>query len=204
MSCNEVISTETINTVTVTPVENTVVSSEASNSVVEVCCEDDQIISSENVIETAEVSTTLNVVTEETEREVIESTCGGGGGTGTTSVLIGTVQSGENISALRVVSADPADGKVYYTDNTELASAETAIGISLTAALADAELQVVQEGAFEDAGWSWNTAGNPALFVTTNGVITQTPPTSGFTQKVGFIITATKIYVKIETPIYLT
>jgi hypothetical protein len=53
-----------------------------------------------------------------------------------------------------------------------------------------------------EAGWAW-TIGSP-VYLSANGTLSHTAPSSGFALVIGFALTATKIFIDIKQPIILT
>lgn len=94
-----------------------------------------------------------------------------------------------------------AGGEVAYADNTNSSHLGKVLGLSLNAANVGEEVEVLLFGYTEFNGWSWNTA--LPIFASTNGLLTQTPPTTGFSQIVGTAETATRIYFRLREPISL-
>ena len=112
----------------------------------------------------------------------------------------GTFTAGENISALRVVRSGPSG--VVYADSSDLADADMAIGISTISAVQGASVTVKSGGLMTDVSWNW-TLDKPIYFTST-GALTQTAPTTGFSQQVATPATATTINVNINQSIKLT
>ena len=106
----------------------------------------------------------------------------------------------ENISALRVLASDDL-GQVVYADNNSVGQAFKVMGISISTGLLGANVTLQTEGILTDAGWSW--AGTGPLFVGTNGVLTQTPPTNGYSVVVGWPTNPTTIFININHAIIL-
>jgi hypothetical protein len=115
----------------------------------------------------------------------------------------GAVQSvaGEALSALRVVYADPADGRAYYADNGTLSHAASLIGVTTAAVTAGDTVDIQASGYLTDSNWSWDTDGDPALYLGTNGAIVQGAPGGAFVAPVGFVVSPTKIFIRIHQSI---
>jgi len=111
--------------------------------------------------------------------------------------------AGEALSALRVVYADPTDGRVYYADKGTAAHGGRVLGLTLAAAAAGDEVAVQTQGRAQDAGWDWDTAAAPGLFLGSAGAITQGAPATGFVLRVGFVKAADEAFIRIDPPIYL-
>ena len=111
--------------------------------------------------------------------------------------------AGETLSALRIVYVNRSTGKVRYADKDTAVHSHSVIGLTTEAVNLDEQVDIQTLGVVTDNSWSWNMSGDTSLYLGTNGALTQTPPTSGFSMKVGFAMSATKIYVRIETPVFL-
>lgn len=99
-----------------------------------------------------------------------------------------------NLSALRAVTTDGAGAAVYASNDT-VANA-VVVGITFTAASAGQSVQIKTSGIIEDAGWTWTKG---AVFLGTNGTLTQSAPTGGaVVVQVGRAITPTKLQIDIE------
>lgn len=102
------------------------------------------------------------------------------------------------IGGNRFVVSD-GDGHVQYATSDDLTHAGKVLGITLGAAVAGDSISIQRVGEVEEAGWNW-TLDQP-VYLGTNGLATQTQPTSVFSLIVGFPITATKLFVSIREPI---
>lgn len=104
------------------------------------------------------------------------------------------------LSALRFVRTNAA-GKVEYAQPLNLAHVNV-LGLVLTAASAlDDAVQVATAGRITDGSWAWDAS--LPLWLSTNGTMTQTPPTSGFSLVVARAVSPTTIVVAIGLPITL-
>lgn len=119
-----------------------------------------------------------------------------GGGSGGGSV---TGAAAVTISAHLAVAASTAGVVPGDSQNTALAGA--VIGISATAANAGGSVTVQTSGPLVFSGWSW-TAGQP-VYAGANGVLTQTPPATGFLQVVGIAQASDTVIVGVEAPFIL-
>lgn len=88
-----------------------------------------------------------------------------------------------------------------YADNTTTAHKNKVIGITTGAALSGASATIQTFGEITNSGWSWTTG--ESIYLSTNGLLTQTVPTSGFVLILGFAISATKMFINIKQPIIL-
>lgn len=105
----------------------------------------------------------------------------------------------ENLSALRCVAV--FDDVAILLSSTDPDGANRCAGITLTAALKDAELIVLSSGVLSDSSWSW--IDDRPIYCGTDGRLTQTPPETGFSQIVAIPLSATKILFKINEAITL-
>jgi hypothetical protein len=68
-----------------------------------------------------------------------------------------------------------SNGSVGYADNLTASHAYLVIGISQSAAMSGAPVDIYNRAIVTESGWSW-TAGQP-VFCGANGLLTQVPPT---------------------------
>ena len=108
--------------------------------------------------------------------------------------------SGESLSSNRLVYVEKSDGKVYYADNTNTDHLHSVLGITQTAVGAEESVNVLYFGLKTNTGWAWNMTIDTSLYLSTNGLLTQTPPTTGFLMPVGFATTATTAFIRLDTP----
>ena len=107
-----------------------------------------------------------------------------------------------NLSGHRLCRAD-LTGKAEYSDNTVLIDAGMTIGVTTGAALIGALATLQTFGEMSDVSFSFTPGA--AIYVGTNGMLTQTPPSGGaaFSQIIGVAITATSLFLNIQLPIIL-
>jgi hypothetical protein len=92
---------------------------------------------------------------------------------------------------------------VRYADKDSVSHAGRVLGLTLGAAALDADVSIQTLGPVEDSGWSWSTGSDPTLFVGDNGALVQgTPPAGSFVLPVGFVMSATKAFIRIGTPVF--
>lgn len=103
-----------------------------------------------------------------------------------------------SISGHRMVMLDALE-RASYADASTLEHASRVVGVTIAAAAGGASVTIRTRGELDEPSFSF-TAGLP-LFLGSAGVLTQTPPSSGFVLIVGFAITATKIFVAIQQPL---
>ena len=121
-------------------------------------------------------------------------------GTNTTDIYT----AGEALSALKIVRIDPADGKLYLADGTDIADYQSIVGMTMEAVSTESNPNILFKGPHTDSNWNWNMSGNVSLFLGANGQITQTPLTSGFSLRVGFATSPQSIFLHQGEPIILT
>ncbi len=92
-------------------------------------------------------------------------------------------------------------GAAIYTDNTSLPDANLVLGITRGAADAGALAQIQFNGLMAEPSWAWTP--DLPVFVGVAGVLTQTPPTSGFSLIVGIATRADQIFIGAKAPIVL-
>ncbi len=114
--------------------------------------------------------------------------------------LVVTKTAGETISAGKAVYLDTAT-VVKLSDHSVVAR-QKCIGVAKTAATAGNSIEIIVDGAFEDAIFSGFTINEP-IWVGTSGVLTQTPPTSGVLLEAGYYLGENKIEIEIKRPIIL-
>lgn len=92
-------------------------------------------------------------------------------------------------------------GAVGYASSAVAADANSVLGITTGAAATGAAINVQASGEMTEVSWNW-TPGLP-VFLGTNGLLTQTPPVSGFQLVLGVAISPTKLAINIKQPIVL-
>lgn len=116
------------------------------------------------------------------------------------SVSISLIASGA-IGGHRVVVTN-GDGTCSYADASNVAHKMRIVGISSSAAIDGADVIIVTLGKIIETSWNW-TIGEP-VFVGTNGLLTQTAPTTpSFQHIIGVAIDADTIFVQQNQPIIL-
>lgn len=110
---------------------------------------------------------------------------------------VATIQlvAGISLGGNRVVT-----GAANYADNTDIATAGRAIGMTQGAAVLGATVNIVTVGELD--GFSGLTINNP-VYLSTNGTTTQVLPITGYIQRIGVAISATKILINLSEPLGL-
>lgn len=122
---------------------------------------------------------------------------GSPGPSGTGSVVY---DAGIPLSGHRVVFID-TDGLAYYADHDRLQDSQRVLGITIGAVTQHAPAVIMLFGEMTEPTWSWIEGFY--IFLGSNGVLTQTPPVTGFQMEVAFAITSTKIMINPKPPIVL-
>lgn len=105
--------------------------------------------------------------------------------------------AGVSLSALRAVTTN-SSGEAIYASNNTLANAQV-VGITLGAASSAQQVGVKTFGPMSDASWNWTKG---AVYLGTNGQLTQTAPSGGaIIVQVGRALTATQLFVDVDTTI---
>lgn len=112
----------------------------------------------------------------------------------------GSFVAASPVGATRIVVTDSA-GKIEHADSSDVADFDNVLGLTLTAAGTGVSAIVLILGPHEDLSFTFTP--KQALFFTSAGVLTQTAPSGGFSKKVGWAITATKIFISLKTGIKL-
>lgn len=104
------------------------------------------------------------------------------------------------IGGNRIVVVNSED-KIIYADKDTAAHAAKIFGLTTGAVETGATAKVQTNGVMQEPSWNWTL--DVPIYVGNNGLLTQTPPTTGFLCIVGFPITATSIFIKINPSINL-
>ena len=111
-----------------------------------------------------------------------------------------TKMAGESLGGHRAVYA-ASDGKVCYADSSVPLGLHRTLGITTGAVISGEPATVQTYGRLFESSWNW-TVGTP-VYLGTNGVLTQTCPTTGFIQELGFPIDSKTLFISISLPIVL-
>jgi hypothetical protein len=109
--------------------------------------------------------------------------------------------AGEALGGHRVVVLN-ADAEAVYASNAVPEHLHKVLGLTTGAVLLGATATVQTGGEMTEPSWSWTL--DAPIFLGTSGLLTQTPPVSGFLLVVAFPVTATKIFIKLREPLALT
>lgn len=113
------------------------------------------------------------------------------GGTASATILL---DAGEAVGGQRAVGLD-SSGDVRHFSATYF----DVIGVTQGAAASGQTVSVQIQDVLEEPSWAW-VIGKP-IFATENGILSQTPPVSGYLAVVGAAITSTKMRIEPEPPI---
>lgn len=105
--------------------------------------------------------------------------------------------AGETISALRIVYESE---ELAHPVNPATESVYQALGLAITSGSIGTDITIQTQGFVDDSAWSW-TEGH--VWCGPNGVLTQTPPTSGWDFIIGFATSATRLYIDLNEPVLL-
>lgn len=125
---------------------------------------------------------------------------GQGSPSGAGGVITTTVKASVAIGGHRAVVLN-ASSEAIYADKSVSSHAGRVYGITTNAAAAGGSLAVRLHGAVSDVSWTWTP--NLPVFLSTTGLLTQTPPTSGFQQVLGIALNATTLFVQVREPLIL-
>lgn len=120
----------------------------------------------------------------------------GPAGDGSTITKIATA----NISGHRVVIASGSNGAAIADKDTP-DHMHRVIGITRGAATTGSQIQIAGAGEMTEPSWNWSLG---PVWLGSDGVLTQTLPTTGFILMIGTAIAPTVLMVKIGAPISLT
>lgn len=104
--------------------------------------------------------------------------------------------AGQTISALKVLTIDTTTGKAIYADKDTSGHCNRILGVSYTSGLINESITVITKGEMTDNSWAWDLT--KPVFLGSNGVLTQTSPTTGFRVIIGFPISATMLNIQIS------
>jgi hypothetical protein len=106
-----------------------------------------------------------------------------------------------NLGGHRAVISNE-DGTLDYADSSNVGHLGKVLGIIVRATLQGERVDVIRGGLLEFEGWSWDT--DLPVYLATNGLLTQNPASSGFSQILGFAESPTGLFVNLREPILLT
>jgi hypothetical protein len=117
----------------------------------------------------------------------------------TDNLLVRTVSTA--IGGHRIVVS--IGGQVAYADAANAAHRGHVLGMTLNAASAGGTVQIQSGGEVLEPTWTWTVDG--VVYLGSNGVLTQTPPTPpSFLQVVGFAVAADRLFLNLLPPFILS
>lgn len=145
---------------------------------------------------------TLGETIELTQRVVevvsagVQGPAGPAGAPGTGGSSSVTYTAGEALGGHRGVLVDT--GVAYYADSSVVADIGKLVGITTGAVSMGADAVVLTSGEITEPSWTWVPG---PVYLGLTGLLTQTPPATGFIQVVGIAMTATVLLVRIQDPV---
>lgn len=106
------------------------------------------------------------------------------------------VTASENLGGHRIVTVEG-----YYASKDTATDKNKVLGMTTGAVSIGSEATVQVGGFIEESSWNWNV--DLPVFLSTNGQLTQSAITSGFSLIVGKPRTATNMFISISEPIIL-
>ena len=106
------------------------------------------------------------------------------------------VTAAENLGGHRIVTVEG-----YYASKGTPTDKNKVLGMTTGAVSSGGEATVQVSGFIEESSWNWNV--DLPVFLSTNGQLTQSAITSGFSLIVGKPRTATNMFISISEPIIL-
>lgn len=100
------------------------------------------------------------------------------------------------LSGHRAVATN-ADGDFVYADKDTAAHASCTIGITTGAASQGASASAIALGPLTENSWNWTP--QQLIFLGSNGVLTQSAPTTGFVLVLGKAVSPTTVFVQIQS-----
>jgi len=103
------------------------------------------------------------------------------------------------------VATRAADGTLGYASSTDSEHVHAPLWVTLGAVAAGATAEMLAYGPLTEPSWTWTPGG--ALFLGSDGLLTQEPPTAPgalFSAQVGVATTATSIFVDRQPSIILS
>ena len=113
-------------------------------------------------------------------------------GTGFNAVTTSTGTLDVTIIAQEIVNAYRAVGYDGYFTQPDLESLSRYAGVTRMATVIGDPIDVVRSGLMTEGGWTWTP--NLPVFISANGVLTQTQPVAGIPiRRIGWAISATEL-----------
>ena len=110
--------------------------------------------------------------------------------------------AGEALGGHRVVIVDGSSGLLFYADSSNINHANKIVGMTDGAVIQGDPANVVIYGEVAEPTWNWTL--DIPIWIGSNGLLTQSSPSVGFSRIIGFPVLPTKIFVELREPIFLT
>ena len=94
-----------------------------------------------------------------------------------------------------------SSSQAIYADNSNLTHKDKILGLTTGAVTAGATATIQTYGEISEVSWSWTL--DLPIYASTDGLLTQTPPTTGFLVIVGFPISTTSMFISIKESLTL-
>ena len=105
--------------------------------------------------------------------------------------VVSQITAGEDIGGHRAVII--SGGQAFHADHTDTTQIGQYAGITSGAATTGNPVTVHHDGELEEASWTWTPG---PIYVSTNGTLTQTKPTTGWIMNAAVALTATRILIQ--------
>lgn len=151
------------------------------------------------VIITPELSGAITVITAAPPEILTEITRGPQGIPGPAGDATLYYEAGQILSGHRVVMIE--DDKAFYADCTIPTHGNRVLGITTGASVIGVQSRIQPSGEMSESSWAWII--DVPVWLITDGLLSQTPPSSGFSLIVGFPISSTKLLIRISEPLFL-
>lgn len=120
----------------------------------------------------------------------------GPAGTAGEAVDVTGYTAGQALSGHRAVYVSA--GALFYADSATAAHAPKVLGVTQNAAAMGGFVSVRTNGLLVEPTWAFAPG---FVFLGANGVLTQTPPSTGFLLTIGVAVEATVLYVQVGEPV---
>lgn len=117
---------------------------------------------------------------------------GPSGDIGLLSLTAATILSGH-----RAITTNNAGDAIYADKNTP-SHVSKVLGVCTHAAIAGATIAIKTFGELTEPSWNWTPGGS--IYLNANGILTQTPPTTGFSLELAYALTPTTIFISLKQP----
>ena len=107
--------------------------------------------------------------------------------------------AGEVLSGHRMVVLE--NGELFYASKDVAAHATKVLGMTVGATMQSEIAEVQTGGEIVEPSWAWTL--DVPVWLSVNGLLSQVPPTSGFSLIIGFPISSTKLLIRISEPLFL-